>query len=258
MWIESNADRNQVVTSSAIIIRELAEANHSQIYSLFEKTRIGVSEYGKLMDAAAKGRGVMAHRLFGHHPICDFPIDNLSNAPDFILHELSDVFTCQGLPIVPGETLKSAKLLKACDKLKASDSWGLVNAFDILTGTVAIYGGLYKCKASFSEQYSIETLPELARDIGIGGIELAFALSTCNPFLLLGAALTLTAGIRALVTDAASMYFTAATNSLTIQLAIDDISMANIAEHYTIDTAVSRLEIDNYTNSIMNNSTFKE
>ena len=33
---------------------------------------IGESDFGSLMDAAAKGKEIMAHRLYGHHLISDF------------------------------------------------------------------------------------------------------------------------------------------------------------------------------------------
>ena len=45
-----------------------AYSKHSDaIYVFMEKHKIGHSQYGRLMDAAAKGKHIMAHRSFGHH-----------------------------------------------------------------------------------------------------------------------------------------------------------------------------------------------
>jgi len=44
---------------------------------LADKYKIGQNDYGALMDAAAKGKQVMAHRLYGHHLIYDFPLNSI-------------------------------------------------------------------------------------------------------------------------------------------------------------------------------------
>ena len=78
-----------------------------EIAAFMDKYGIGKSEYGKLMDALGKKKAFL-HRLYEHHLIHDFPIKNPEDIIDFLVHEFSDLFTKNGLPIIPGELLEDA------------------------------------------------------------------------------------------------------------------------------------------------------
>lgn len=163
---------------------------------------IGESDFGSIMDAAAKGKEIMAHRLYGHHLIYDFP-EELKNVPDFLEHEFSDLFTNMGLPILSGELLENTALYQKCVGL--TDNWNFVNGFDILAGTVAIYTGLINTKAALTGNFTVDDFNDLAKSIGIGTIELAIAMSACNPFLLVGGLLHISSGLIGICKDGESI-----------------------------------------------------
>lgn len=174
------------------------------VYDFMDKNKIGHSVYGKMMDGAAKGKEVVAHRLYGHHPVYNFPIKNPKEIQPFMEHLLSDSFTKMGLPIIPGEILEDTGLLKYCDKL--TNNWNFVNGFDILSGTVALVGGIKSFSKCFSSEGDERTVRELASQIGIGTFELLVTASTYNPLLLVGSLLTLTSGMVGLINKGARAY----------------------------------------------------
>lgn len=228
-------------SSSAMYIREYAYKNGSAIYDFMNKNSIGKSTYGTMMDAAAKGKGVIAHRLYGHHLIYDFPISDLKEVAPFLEHLFSDLFTKQGLPILPGEILDNLGLLKCCDKLKGS--WNFVNGFDILAGTVAIYQGINKFKEVFAEGISVDSFEDFANTLGIGALELAIALSTANPFLLIGSILHLTSGIRGMLNDGSVIYFKKLHHTLSIEFSIDALKVDEYIKTYSIQQSIKKLSL---------------
>ena len=111
-----------ILESSAL--REYAYSHGKDIYDFMNKYDIGKSAYGSLMDKAAEGQQVIAHRLFGHHLIYDFPINDKKEIAAFLEHEFSDLFTKQGLPIIPGEVLHDAGMIKYCNSL--TNNWNFI------------------------------------------------------------------------------------------------------------------------------------
>ena len=151
-------------------------------------------------------RGFFYHRHFGHHIVYDFPFGNIENAPDFIEHLLiSDFFTKQGIPLIPGELLESSGIREYCSIQTLR--WNFVNAFDLLAGTLAIYGGSRNIKAYWNGDNSIESFIELSKLLGIGATELAIAVSTQNPFLLIGAILHMAGTTKGLLISPSKAYF---------------------------------------------------
>lgn len=200
----NSADRQKLDLIASQIIRE--KAYNLPIYEWMKKNGIGESEYGKILDMMGGQENVFHHRLFGHHPFYDFPFDNPENIPDFLEHVwLSDSATKQGLPIIPGDFLKDTNVLSYCSKKTLE--WNFVNAFDLLSGTLAIYAGYKNYKKYFIEIDSIESFSELAKELGIGVLELALSIKNTNPFLLIGAILQIVGTIKGVLNDASKIYF---------------------------------------------------
>lgn len=147
------------------------------------------------MDNAVKGKHTVVHRLYGHHILYDFPIQEPKNIPPFLEHLFSDYFTKMGLPIVPGDILEDAGMLKWCNDLRRN--WNFVNGFDVLAGTVALVQGIQNFQKCFSSEADEQSVLSLAAQIGIGTFELLISASTYNPFLLIGSLLTLVFCVRA-------------------------------------------------------------
>lgn len=229
-------------TLSSNYIREFAYKNGNEIYTFMNKNKIGYSSYGRLMDSAAKGKGVIAHRLYGHHLVYDFPINNLNEVAPFLEHLLSDLFTKQGLPIIPGEILENLGLLKCCDSIKRS--WNFVNGFDILAGTIAIFQGIDDFKRMFKEGHSIDSIEGVAKTIGIGAVELAIAMSTANPFLFIGGLLSLTSGLKGMMNDGSVVYFTNINKCLSIEFSVNTLNLEEYKKRYSIENSLKNLSIE--------------
>ena len=226
----------------AACLREYAYNNGADIYSFMKRYDIGESDFGSIMDQAAKGQHVIAHRLFGHHLVYDFPIDNPQVMGDFLEHEFSDLFTKQGLPIIPGDMLKDAGMLKYCNQLTAN--WNFVNGFDILSATIAIYQSVKSFNAAFRNEYSIQDIEGFAKSIGVGALEAAIAFSTANPFLLIGSVIQLTAGIRALFNEGCVVSFSLKLNAYGIEVILDELSLSNILRMYDLSESLDNLGIN--------------
>jgi hypothetical protein len=237
-------------------IRDYAYKHGKEIYNFMNKYGVGHSAYGKIMDAAAKGKGVLAHRLYGHHLIYDFPLDSPENIPAFLEHELSDIFTKQGLPILPGELLENTPLLKYCKGL--TRNWNFLNGFDILSGTVAIWQGVETAIASFNDELTVDTFDDFAKTFGVGALELAIAVSSANPLLLIAAGLHLTSGIRALLNDGAVIYFRRNINTLFIEFTLDSFNIQNYIKEYSINNTLNEFSVDNALNEFSIDNTLNE
>lgn len=193
------------------------------IYQWMKDYGVGESTYGKLMDALGRQPGIFDHRHFGHHLIYDFPLCCPENIPDFLEHLLiSDLFTKQGVPTLPGEFLKFSGIQEYCSIQTLR--WNFVNAFDLLSGTLAIYGGYKNIKEYWNGDVSIDSFAELAKQLGIGGTELAIALSTQNPFILLGAAMQLAGTAKGLITSPSKAYFRKVLGRYTLIVAAEEIN----------------------------------
>lgn len=212
MKVDIIKKRTEIAEASSHFLRSYAYKNGQSIYGFMDKYDIGTSAYGKLMDAAAYGKGVVAHRLYGHHLIYDFPIKNPKYIDDFLQHIFSDLFTKQGIPILPGELFKKLKAIKSVDKLV--NSWNFVNGFDLLAGTIAIYSSIGYLHKAFSGDLSIDNFKTFSKLIGLTLTETLLAFSTANPFLLIAAMMQLTATTTALFNDNTSFYLEKYQNGL--------------------------------------------
>jgi hypothetical protein len=233
---------------SSHYLREYAYKNGEAIYAFMEKYNIGKSAYGSLMDSAAKGKNVMAHRLYGHHLIYDLPLSNPNKIPAFLEHELSDLFTKMGLPIIPGEILENTTLLKYCKGL--SKNWNFINGFDLLSGTVALWKGIEKINETFIKGYSVDTFEEFANTFGIGALELALAMSSANPLLLIAAILHLTSGVKGLINDGSVIFFRKNIEGLLIEFSINSLNIEAYLKLNSIDNSINSLSINSSLNKV--------
>jgi hypothetical protein len=246
LWSEVSSD----------FIRAYAYEHGGEIYNFMNKYEIGHSAYGKMMDAVGRTKHVLAHRLYGHHLIYDFPYNSPENIPVFLEHELSDLFTKTGLPVFPGDLLENTPLLKYCSKL--TKNWNFVNGFDVLAGTIAIWQGVEKVSEAFNYELTIDTFSDFAKTFGVGALEVAVALSSANPFLLIAASLHLTSGIRALLNDSATIKFRKNIDTLFIEFSIDSFNVKKYIKQYNINNEVGDLSINKTVKLYSLNEKFNE
>lgn len=220
--IEGNEIFNSFREAGSNYIREYSYKHGNEIYNFMNKYDIGKSSYGQLMDEAAKGKHIITHRLYGHHPIYNIPFDCPKEVVDFYEHIFSDLFTKQGIPIIPGEIIENTRFLKFCDKL--TGSWNFVNGFDILAGTLAIYDSTNKLFAACREELFMDSFEDFAKTFGLGALELAISISTANPFLLLGAIVHITSGVRASFNDSAFVFMKNRIGVMSLEIVIGRIS----------------------------------
>jgi hypothetical protein len=221
-------------------LREYSYSHGKEIARFIDQCNWGKSDYGRLMDAA--GSHKLAHRLFGHHPIADFPLGEMSKTGDFVGHLLSDLFTRQGLPILPGELLQDMQMLKACNRL--TENWNFLNGFDLLSGTVAIFSGGKQLLRASEELTSLDTAGEIAREFGIGTAELLVAISTCNPLLLIGAALQLTSAVRGILNDGSTILINRGLNGFTVDFQHCSLSLEQLMTNCSVETEQDKLSAE--------------
>jgi|GEM_PF-3042386 len=226
--IESK-EREQLQECAALYLQEYAGSQ--DVYGWMAKHGIGESDYGRWLDALGRKESVFHHRLFGHHPIYDFPLFEPEKIPDFIEHVwISDGFTKQGLPIIPGDFLKDTRILEYCSQRTLE--WNFVNGFDLLSGTLAIYAGYKNCKLYFGQEASIDTLTDFAKQVGIGTLEMALAIARTNPFLLFGAVLYLAGTLKGLMNDSSVVYFKKITSRYYVIVMDPTLSLQKVVESY--------------------------
>lgn len=206
------------------------------------KYRLGKSELGALMDIAGREKGFVAHRLFGHHIIYDFPIDNLENVAPFFEHLGSDVLTKMGLPILPGEVLEDTGMINACKSL--TDNWNFVNGFDILSGTISIYSGCCDLKSTFYEGMPVQDFETVAKTFGVSAINLAIAMSSCNPFLLIGSLMSFTAGIRGMFNTGARLYFNQLNEKFTIEYELNNFDLDSDLDKLSLEMEIGKYSLE--------------
>lgn len=226
-------------------LRSIGNEHGDQIYAFIDEHDVGKSAYGRLMDAAGNGKGVINHRLYGHHAIYDFPLQRPDAIPDFAEHLFSDAFTKMGLPLIPGEVLDDANLLEYCDDL--THNWDFVNGFDVLAATVSIYRGQSRLRNAWKEVDSIETFPEFAKSAGFPAVELAIAMSTANPLLAIGTAFNAAATVKKLITSSSQAYFHRVNHGYRLDVQLSGEKSGSIVpsltedlEKYSLDRTLDR------------------
>ncbi len=225
-------------------IRDYAYQNGQTIYDFMKEHEIGENAWGKLMDGAGKGKHVMRHRLYGHHIIYDLPIKNPDQTPAFCSHIFSDLFTKQGIPILPGELLEHLSLTKYCNDLHRC--WLFVNGFDIFAGTIAIYQGGELLKRVTTEELALQSFEDIAAALGVGALELAIAVSTANPFLLIGAMLQLTASIRGLLNDGGIVFFRRTFQGIRFEFTLGALSAQEIIRRHGHQNFLDSIKVDSF------------
>mgnify|MGYP000398041973 CR=1 FL=1 len=230
--------------ASSHYIREFAHNNGEIIYEWMKKNGIGESMYGKYLDSLGSKPGVFYHRLYGHHPVYDFPLDSPENIPDFLEHVLvSDLFTKQGLPIIPGQILNNEVVKNVFDGV--SLEWNFVNGFDLLAGTLAVYNS-YKISADyFNQKASIEELNKLGKRLGITTIHVALALSTCNPLLLISSAVSMAGTLVGTLNNPYKVYFEKLTDKYKVTTVVESYDIDKVVDAYDIDNVIESYGIEN-------------
>lgn len=242
----SSTERGKLDRIASQILRE--KAYQLPIYEWMKNNGIGESEYGRILDLIGKKEHVFHHRLFGHHPFYDFPFNDPDKMPDFIEHVwISDSATKQGLPIIPGDFLKDTNVLHYCSQ--KTIEWNFVNAFDLLSGTLAIYAGYKNCKKYFNEMESIETFSELAKELGIGILELALSIKNTNPFLLIGAILQIAGSIKGIFNDASIIYFRKIHNQYYFIVTNPKVNIGKVVDSYYLKNADLEKELSSKVKS---------
>jgi hypothetical protein len=242
-WLSDFAYHGKLYGKNGIQIMDKSICD--QVASFMNKYNIGKSEFGKLMDALGKEKAFL-HRLYEHHLIYDFPIKNPEHILDFLEHELSDIFTKNGLPIIPGELLKDASswLIRLTRNKNPCKNWTFLNGFDLLAGTIAIYGASRDLRETFMNQMSVESLGDVAKTLGVGVIELAIAISHANPLLLVGALMQLTAGVKGIFNNGDVIYMERQQYGLSLEFAIENSSLEAALDALSIERSLETKSIE--------------
>lgn len=257
----NNEERIRMNELASKYLSDYGYSHSEYIQKFINKHKIGKSEVGRLMDL--KGRGEAVHRLYGHHIIYDFPLENTKEIKDFLEHIFSDLFTNQGIPILPGEMLEDLNLLKYCKKLEGHKNWNLINGFDILTATISIYSATKSLSKVINSNYSIDTFEDFAKKLGVGALELAIAMSTCNPFLFIGAILEITSGIIATLNEGSRAYIEISNNRfrldvknniLSLNEANKKLSLEYKTSEFFLQKDINTFNVNQNLNKILNNT----
>lgn len=178
----------------------------SQISSYLIKNANNITPemYSNLLKAMERNINFVAHRLAGHHVIADFPFKDFAKYDDFLEHIFSDLGG-MGLPILPEKLLEDLNLIKYCNKL--TQNWNFINGFGLLTAVVSIYNSSNNLVKAINKNKTISGFEEVVKEFGLSGLEVAFALSTSNPLLMIGAILQLSSSIVAYANDSGDVYF---------------------------------------------------
>jgi len=242
----NSLEREKLDRIASQILRE--KAYNLPIYEWMKKHGIGESDYGKILDLMGRNEHVFQHRLFGHHPFYDLPISQPGNIPDFIEHVwLSDAGTKQGLPIIPGDFLKDSGVLEYCSQRTLE--WNFVNSFDLLSATLSIYSSYKNCEKYFIEIQSIESFSELAKELGIGVLELALSIKNTNPFLLIGAMFQLLGTLKGVMNDSSKVYFNQINSTYYLTVAEPQLEIEEIVKSYYLKISDLEDDLDKQTES---------
>lgn len=244
-WLSNFAYHGTMYGKNGPIIMDKSLCDRIAVF--MDKHNIGKSEYGKLMDMIGREKGVFLHRLYGHHLFYDFPINDLEHSVDFLVHEFSDLFTKNGLPIIPGELLENApKWIKNISMAsEPCKNWNFVNGFDLLAGTIAVYTASRDLRLAFTNEMSVESLGDFAKTIGVGAFELATAISTANPLLLIGALLELTAGVKGIFNDGDLIYMKKQQYVLSLEFSLKNSSIDAALSAISLSRALENVSIEN-------------
>lgn len=160
------------------------------LYQFIDRTSFGKSLIGSEMDLA--GRHFFNHRFGGGHlwwqEMANRPT---TEWPDVLQHLASDVPTKQGIPYLFDASHVSDSDLINLFKLKnmsSSNNWGMINAFDLIAGSVAITFSIYE----FTGEHRPYTSDlALVSDYATVVLTTSAGIISCNPILILSAIIKL-------------------------------------------------------------------
>ena len=231
--------------ASSHYIRQYAYDNGDYIYRWMKNNGIGESAYGRLIDSFGQKPGVFYHRLHGHHPVYDFPISNPEDIPDFLEHIfISDFFTKQGLPVIPGEIMENNFVKQIFNDVGMD--WNFVNAFDLLAGTLAIYNNYKITSQYWSGTASLDSLHEIAKILGVTTIHIALAFSSHNPLLLLSSLISVAGTLKGLLNNKQVIYFKKVGNSFSVTATTSSFDLDKITPSYAVNNVVGSYQLKNY------------
>ena len=82
---------------------------------------------------------------------------------------------------------------------------------------------------------NINSIDDIASTIGIGSLEMAIALCTANPFLLIGGVLSLTSGLKGLINTGSVVYFKNVNRHLSLEFSTNTLNIKNYVDMYKIE-----------------------
>ena len=81
--------------------------------------------------------------------------------------------------------------------------------------------------------------------MGVGIFELAIAMSTTNPLLLIGALIELTAGIRGIFNDGDLIYMEKQLHSISLQFSLQNNSIESALRAISLESTLHNISLDN-------------
>lgn len=156
------------------------------LYGFIDKTDLGKSLIGSQMDLA--GRHLLNHRFGGGHlwwkELASRP---QAEWPDVIKHLASDLPTKQGLPyIFDSSHVSDINIINkfGLKNLSSTNNWGMLNAFDLIAGSVAVTFSVYELIGNHNP-YSTDFA--LVSDYSLVALTIGAGIVTSNPLLILSA-----------------------------------------------------------------------
>ena len=93
----------------------------------------------------------------------------------------------------------------------------------------------YISELVYSKFERVNSIDDIASTIGIGSLEMAIALSTANPFLLIGGVLSLTSGLKGLINTGSVVYFKNVNMHLSLEFSTNTLNIKNYVDMYKIE-----------------------
>ena len=234
----SQSDFNQLFSS---LLREGGYKQGDTIYDFMKKMGIGESEVGRILDSMGKHEAL--HRLHGHHIIYDFPISNIEDGPDFIEHLFSDLFTKQGLPILPKDVLRNLGIEGYFKNLCSNKNWNMVNGFDLIAGYLSISSSLCRLREANSGE-CLDKNNDIVISLVLNSLEIATSIYTANIFLLVGSTIKTVSTIWKISNNSLDKIIADHVNKLSIEVFLEEVSLEKEIQSYSIESFLESSDID--------------
>lgn len=99
---------------------------------------------------------------------------------------------------------------------------------------------------------SYDTLEEIAKELGVGVIELCIAFSRNNPFMLLCAVVKISSAVIGTLNDPGDVFFERLLESYTMNIELNSVSLKNYMESSSIDNFLDEISLENFYNDNRN------